>query len=176
MVLNALLQQVLMKDEESVPRPPTAGNPIDDILAFAAGEVHEMVAQEALSRPILAGLSRLDGDPPLMTGAQWVAVWRSVVDPAFKAGLLHDFVDPELVSRALHLMIYGASTKWTNYEVTSEQFAADVVYSTSLMLLGVASENGQPLLRHRFAEAEQKLQLALKAKAESPVLPKTAAN
>lgn len=161
-VLNALLKEIMASnapergDENEAPE-----NAIGRILDFTAGEVSRLVQNEALTRPLISGLVRLDGGTSFNIGAHWVAPWQAEVDVAFKAGMLNGFVRPELIGRSIHTAFFGHALKWVTCETNGSQFAADARYSITLLLLGVASDLGAPILRHRFSEAEQLLSAAL---------------
>ncbi len=163
-VLAALLQQLLSGDPAiGVDREPSV-NQIDRIMGFVAGQAKSLVEHEELTRPILSGLARLDENSPYMAGEQWEPRWLAIIEPAFDAGLLHDFANPGLAARALHMAFYGACKKWQAYESSSEQLVNDACYCTAIILLGIASEIGQPVLRHRFAEVEMALLASLNEK------------
>lgn len=161
-VLNALLKEIMASNApERSDETDASENAIDRILDFTAGEVSRLVENEALTRPLISGLVRLNGGTSFNVGAHWVAPWQAEVDVAFKAGMLHGFVRPELIGRSIHTAFFGHALKWVTGEINSRQFAADARYTIALLLLGVASDLGKPILRHRFSEAEQLLSAAL---------------
>ena len=167
-VLHALLNEQVDNStwRTSIESKPPL-NPIDRILEFGNYNIMKMVASDKLSRPIVAGLIRLNGQHAFALGEQWVPQWQIEIEAAFDAGLVYSFINPQLVARSLHLAFSGAFIKWLIYETNSEQLAADVRYSTAIILLGVATESGEPLLRHRFSEAEQSLAVALENTSEN---------
>lgn len=160
-VLAGLLQQLLSEPSAQGAERAQPSNEIDRVIAFAVAQAGRLVEREELTRPILAGLARLDDGSPYMAGAQWEPQWLAELRPAFDAGLLHAHVNAALAARALHTAFYGACRKWQAYEISSAQFVADVRYGTTIVLLGIATSLGEPMLRHRFAEAQIALVNAL---------------
>lgn len=162
-VLNALLDDLwgddscFLADEIDLPL-----NPLDRVLNFSHQNIRNVVEHEDLTRPVMAGLVKLNGNNPLDVSTRWTPLWQSEMQQALDSGLVHSFVNTYLVARSLHLAFMGAITKWLSHETNSEQLVADVNYCTIIIMLGVATDKGQPLLRHRFSEAELSSSAALK--------------
>ena len=124
-VLDALLKEQVDNSTWSYPdESDQLLNPIDRILEFGSHHIGKIVESEDLCRPVMAGLVRLNGEDAFTLGEQWIPQWQIEMQAAFEAGLLHSFVNPQLVARSLHLAFSGALIKWMTFESNSEQFAA----------------------------------------------------
>jgi AcrR family transcriptional regulator len=162
-VLEALLKRSMTETQEAAQIERLAGiDPLDRIIHFAESGVQVFILGEELHRLLVMGMVKLSGEKPIPFIDQWAPLWGVVLNDAVEAGDVHRFIDVNLASRSLHIYWTGALWKWIGRESTNTQFLADVQYGIITMLLGIATDTGQPQLRHRFSEAERDLADSLK--------------
>lgn len=157
-VLWALLNYSLDKvvDKLSLLKEPS--DPFERVVHAASLGAEVFTSEAAFYRPLyrfLVGCGDPVHRPQFMDRA--LAFWMNATALLNERGYLQIPIDQVEISRELEIHFLGVLDLWVQNELDDDEFQAQIVFGTSLMLLAVADEAGRTRLTKHLQKAKRKL-------------------
>ena len=131
-----------------------------DVLFEAIDLMGDFLAQEPeFYRNALACVSE-DGGTELqfMVSGPRFLLWKRMLRAAIDEGLISNDVDPDALTIALGQLLFAGTYQWSQGLVSLPEMIARARFGTGALLLGITTEQGRPVLRGYFLDAQQRLQ------------------
>ena len=167
-VLYALLNAAL----ERLDRVVELGSPaksIDAVLALADRAADIYARDAAFYRPLmqfLLGVRDVQHRPRALEHS--LSLWSRTVDAAVRGGLLPYSVDRELLARQLLIGFIGVVELWIHEEFDDDEFRAQSMYGSALLVLAHATPAARPRLLARLRALERRLPRRLANQTPAP--------
>lgn len=153
-LLNYSLDKVL--DQLSLQREPS--DPFERVVLAASMGAEVFTSEADFYRPLyrfLLGCGDPVHRPQFMDRA--LAFWMNATDLLNQRGYLRAPIDQVEISREMEIHFLGVLDLWVQNELDDNEFQAQIVFGTALMLLSVADEPGRTRLMKHLQKAKRKL-------------------
>jgi AcrR family transcriptional regulator len=156
-VLYALLNAALERLDRVVDvRSPRKA--VDTVLELADRAAEIYARDAAFYRPLmqfLLGVRDLEHRPRALEHS--LRLWSRTVEAAVRGGLLPDSVDQELLARQLLIGFIGVVELWIHEEFDDDEFRAQSMYGSALLVLAHAEPPARPRLLARLRALARRL-------------------
>jgi AcrR family transcriptional regulator len=157
-IMYALLNRSMDLVDRGGSRAGIHSDPFDRVVQAGRAAVEVFAADSAFYRPLhrlLLGASDSQHRPAFMDrGLQY---WKVVVKGLDEAGALCAEIDADELARQLEINFLGALDLWVQEELDDDEFRAQIVYGTALLLLAIADDKARARLLLRLRTAKKKL-------------------
>lgn len=171
-LLNYSLDRVL--DQLSLLREPS--DPFERVVQAAALGAEVFTAESDFYRPLyrfLLGCGDPVHRPQFMDRA--LAYWMNATELLNQRGYLQAPIDQVEMSREMEIHFLGVLDMWVQQELDDDEFQAQIVYGSALMLLAVADEPGRARLMKHLQKAKRKLPRKFSFAGQATKVPATVA-
>lgn len=153
-LLNYSLDKVL--DRLSLLREPS--DPFERVVQAAALGAEVFTSESDFYRPLyrfLLGCGDAVHRPQFMDRA--LAYWMRATELLNHLGYLQAPIDQVEISREMEIHFLGVLDMWVQHELDDDEFQAQIVFGTALLLLAVADEAGRTRLMKHLQKAKRRL-------------------
>jgi AcrR family transcriptional regulator len=153
-LLNYSLDTVL--ERLSLLREPS--DPFERVVQAAALGAEVFTSEADFYRPLyrfLLGCGDPVNRPQFMDRA--LAYWMHSTTLLNQLGYLRAPIDQAELSREMEIHFLGVLDLWVQHELDDDEFEAQIVFGTALMLLAVADDPGRAKLMKHLQKAKRKL-------------------
>jgi len=157
-VLWALLNYSLDKIQDKLSLLRAPNDPFERVVLAAALGAELFTAESDFYRPLyrfLVGCGDPVHRPQFMDRA--LAFWMHATELLNQRGYLQAPIDQVEMSRELEIHFLGVLDLWVQHELDDDEFQAQIVFGTALLLLAVADEAGRTRLMKHLQKAKRKL-------------------
>ncbi|HTO09410.1 MAG TPA: TetR/AcrR family transcriptional regulator [Myxococcota bacterium] len=152
-LLNAALERLDRVVDVRSPRKP-----VDTVLELADRAAEIYARDAAFYRPLmqyLLGVRDREHRPRALEHS--LRLWSRTVEAAVRGGLLPQSVDQELLARQLLIGFIGVVELWIHEEFDDDEFRAQSMYGSALLVLAHAAPGARPRLLARLRALERRL-------------------
>lgn len=119
-----------------------------------------VAAARALLRESDGACVSRDGGPELqfMTSGPRFLLWKGMLRSAIESGQLKDEVDVDALTITIGQLLFAGTYQWSQGLVSLREMLARTRFGVSTVLLAIAADSGESLLRARMQDAQSELQ------------------
>ncbi|MCB1685083.1 MAG: hypothetical protein KDI31_11370 [Pseudomonadales bacterium] len=119
-----------------------------------------VAAARALLRESDGACVSRDGGPEfqfMISGPRFL-LWKGMLRSAIESGQLKDEVDVDVLTITIGQLLFAGTCQWSQGLVSLREMLARARFGVSTLLLAIAADSGQPLLRAHMQDAQSELQ------------------